>query len=328
MSMYQLTGVVRPDPDIAGAITKADDYATVATAANTTWTASKQAVDAVLAVNNGPAASSFRTETTGAASIVQHFEDLNSAAQRTSQAYQSAALSAAGTKLAMDAVAIQSELVFRQTMKRGIDVPTLLQLVKLVQVTRTHLQRMESSGAAQIRSAFSQLALPTRFTARHQRGAVHPDIASHWTNPDLTDAERKAILQRIADDYADRNGYPRIQINFNNFGQAPGTRSWGSYTPPDGPLELNLENLRDPGILHTVVHEMEHRGQHQGMAGNTPMTPADAERWRELNSDDVRAKGGPTRADYYPPRPVEVGAREAGRDSVNNMTYEEYRKYL
>ena len=83
---------------------------------------------------------------------------------------------------------------------------------------------------------------------------------------------------------------------------------------------------------------MEHSRQYEGMAmdpnsttNGAGMTPEEAARWRELNQTYVRNKGdNPSTSvdEAYRARPVEVDARRAGRDFVNNLTLEELEKYL
>lgn len=336
MVMFAVTGVRRPRLNTGAVDQLADNYASLATAAGEAHSDTDGAVGEVLASNNGPAASAFEAQLRGGGSIVQHIADLQAAALRTESAYRTASVSGGGAQTAMIALGDARgqtywNIVYAQPYDH--DAAQLL-----IESTRTELRQLESEAVTAIDEAFGALDLPDRFSVHggDKDGYLDDGITAEWAN--MSDDERKKVLQNIADAYADANGYPRIKVNFKPIESDPGTVTWGYYS--DGllgfgqELRLNSDELDNPHLLNTVVHEMEHRGQFQGMGTRMPwqderagMTREEAERWRELNAGHVRERGGPDYWDYYPPRPIEVGARDAGRDFVNNMTYEEFLEY-
>ncbi len=332
--MFSMTGVTRPDLDVESLRRLADHYTTLADAASDANQETLGAARAVMNDNEGPAANAFNASATGSGSIGAHMGQLASAARRTATAYQSAATSGGSAQTAMKILAADRERLFWTKLAQGADLHVLN---LLVQVTRTELLQLEGSGAASISNAFGNLDLPQAFTTTgaDKDGRFDSAITERWA--DLTDEERIRALQKMADAYADANDFPRIRIQFNVLTEDPGTILWGQYThsPPLSSLELNRSHLNDPRMINTVIHEMQHRRQYTGMDWRWPwqdvrngMSREEAQRWSELNSDHVRMKGGPGKWDYYPPRPIEVDARRAGRDYVDDLTYEEFEEYL
>lgn len=333
--MYDRTGVIRPDLDAEAYNSLADHYSTLASQATASAALTRSSVAAVMAENDGPAAKAFRQKVTGGGSIVQHFELLGPAATRTSNAYRATAISGANAQSAMDTVAFKYDQAYVLGILRGAQ-PADLAL--LVNIARNELQSLENLAVSEIKAAFADLDLPQKFNTGDTGGSLDPGIEERWA--ELTDDERKEILQNIADAYADEHGIPRMKIDFEPIESDPGYVTYGDYY--DGKilglgsrLRINSDQLHNPHLINTVIHEMQHRAQYQGMRGRLPwqderagMSREEAERWRELNSEEVRTKGGDTKQEQYVPRPIEVDARRAGRDYIDNLTLEEFEEFV
>lgn len=329
--MFRLTGVTKPELDVPAVTSRGDDYAGLASAAQTTKTTIGTAIANVTAQNEGSAVGRFKT---AAGRVADQFAALADAAGRTAAAYRSAGAAGGGAQLAMIGLNAQATNDYWTGLANGA---TPHELGLLVQVTRTSMLQLETDAVTKINQAFEGLDLPGELpiSRADENGRLDTRIADKWSS--LDDDQRMRVLQNMADAYADAHGYPRIKITFESIKSDPGTIVWGKYNDSSGRLRLNKDQLADPTMINTVAHEMEHRGQYQGMGSRWPwqderagMTRAEAERWRQLNAEHVRERGGGSPGDManYLPRPVEVHAREAGREFVNTMSYEDFLGYL
>lgn len=327
-NMFNLTGITEPSLDVAALHTKQQAYSTLTNGATNASTATNTAVNTTLTTNNGEAATSFQATVTGPGSIVEHLGELQVAAAKTVTAYATAAVGGGGVQSAMRATAAN----YATTYDNLNWLERIFLGSQVIDDAKAKLLSLETLGHDRIADAFAQLSLPAHLVISEddRMGRLDEGIDEDWRN--LTDPQaRKDALQAIADAYADANGYPRIELVFTATDLPDGT--YGRYTNDTGNgtslLQINENYLDDPSIvINTVVHEVEHSGQYAGMDGRTSMTPDEAARWQNMNTPDVRSKGGPGRWDQYNPRPVEVGARESSRDWVNNLTREELQGYL
>lgn len=334
--MYSMTGVVQPNLDAAAYGALADHYEQLASQTVATAGATRDAVANVLAENDGEAASAFQASVTGGGSITEHLDELGPAARRTAAAYRTTATSGANARFAMDSLAQDRTTAYWRALGNGVEPHAL---ATLIQLTRNDLLALETLAVDEINEAFAALDLPGNFpTSRDDvYGRLDPAIEEKWA--ELSDEERMEVLQNIADAYADEQGLPRTKIDFTSIDNPDGI-TWGRYNDGGpfgigGYLQINSDHLDDPHLINTVVHEMQHRAQYQGMRGRWPwqderagMSREEAERWRELNEGEVRTKGGPDDWDQYQPRPIEVDARRAGRDYVDDLSYEEFEEFL
>lgn len=331
--MFSVTGVIEPDPDLETMNHLADAYERLRRALHSAHSATTGAVVHILDNNDGPAASAFRDRQTGDGSVAEHLTELMEAAGRTKDAYSQAAVGAGAATVAMKIIAVHREQQLRQLL-RQLD---LYRATVLVGTTRAELLKLESLGVTRVNEAFSDLKLPERMNTDFPegQGRVDPLLAEEWERIHREDPEQlKQILQQMADEYADEHGMPRIEIEFNSLVSPTGGTLWGSYTNSDPPrVQLNVDLLDRPELIHTVIHEMEHARQYYGMGPREPgedvrgsMTTEEGQRWSELNETYVRDKGGDR---SYNARPIEVGAREAGRDFLTNLSVDEFRdQYL
>lgn len=332
--MFKQTGVTAPQLDTGAMSALSSAYGTLATALKSANLTSAGCVRHVQASNDGPAAKAFTASEGGAGSITSHLEDLAKAATRTKNAYSNAARDGGSAKWSMIILASERERQFWKAYFSGADAATLAVFVQMV---RGELQTLEAKGVAGIEAAFADLKLPAKFATKDEDlyGRVDPGITKKWQELYDKDPEKiKAILQKMADDYARKNGFDPVKIDFTNIPSKPGYVTYGDYSHDSGRLRVNINFLDNPQIaINTVIHEMEHRRQYTGMGFRWPwqdtkagMSKDEAERWKQLNSNHVRNKGGDE--DSYWPRPIEVGARDAGRDYVNNLSEKDMEKYL
>lgn len=322
MTLYDEVGVVRPTLDPQECTRRSLAFQRLATGLESAQTTAVDATAAVTATNAGPGVDSFKTSMLGSGwGIAPHLEQLALAARKTSQAHATAAETLATTVVTMDACVLRSQQALDAA--RGRYFEKVLRGFAMTDLA-DELTALESSATATIQQAFSGITLPQSFdNTQEYEGRVDPRIAEEW--PNLPPAERKRILQRMADEYADAHGLDRVTLVFDD------TRgAWGDTTPGPPPMvRIDAAKLSDPHLLHTTVHEMEHVRQFAGMGQLGPgyrpgdMTPEEGRRLAEMNTPEVQRRGV---TDGYTPRPIEVGARRAGRAAVDQMSYADFQR--
>ncbi|HWM74376.1 MAG TPA: hypothetical protein VNQ53_11580 [Nocardioides sp.] len=171
-----------------------------------------------------------------------------------------------------------------------------------------------------------------------ERGTVSPEVAERWSQ--LSDAERKAIIEEKIEELAEEYGIDNPAIIWGHLGSTN-----GSWSESNGEVNLNIDNLDDPDILHTVAHELRHARQHEAVRDSNDwqfpweddpfdmheedgITEEQAEEWEE-NFDNYQSTQNPGVSfdDYYN-QPVEVDARESGKEYVDGLTEDELDRLL
>ncbi|GGU38535.1 DUF6782 family putative metallopeptidase [Nocardioides albus] len=170
---------------------------------------------------------------------------------------------------------------------------------------------------------------------RRERGMASPEVAERWAQ--LTDAERKAIIDQKIEELAEEYGLEVEDIIWDD------TMSGnGSWSEGEKAVRLNPDRLDDPDLLHTVAHEMRHARQHEAIRDEN-----DWQFWWEDDPFDEHREDGiteeqtndweenfenykPSSPDYdaYYNQPVEVDARKTGREYLDNVTPEELDRLL
>jgi hypothetical protein len=170
---------------------------------------------------------------------------------------------------------------------------------------------------------------------RRERGMASPEVAERWAQ--LTDAERKAIIDQKIEELAEEYGVEVDDIIWDD-----SMSGNGSWSESEKAVRLNPDRLDDPDLLHTVAHEMRHARQHEAIDDNNDwqfwweddpfdehredgITEEQAEEWEE-NFDDYKSPS-PDYDAYYN-QPVEVDARKTGREYLDNVTPEELDRLL
>lgn len=331
MGMYLLTGVKKSKVDPGKLSSLAESYRALCTSSESAHSETVSAIRHVLSNNDGPAADAFEGATTGDGSIVAHLETLALQSGLTAAAYTAAAEEATSAQTAMNSIARNGLVEYLNATHLGDPVKA----ATVVSDSRVRLQQLESAAAEVISEAFSQISLPEPITVDDEYGAMDPEVADEYRRLAEEDPEQlKQILQNMADEYAAEHGLEPIDITWDSIESDPGWVKWGDYRKFPRRLRLNIDELDNPQLINTIIHEMEHARQYRGMEnrgdpGQTVagMDPEEAKRWRELNEKHVRDKGEEGNKESYMPRPIEVGARQAGRDHVNDLTPEEFDSY-
>lgn len=330
MGIYEMVGIERPELAPGDLAALAASYARLARAAATASADAAAATKSVAAANEGPTVDAFVNATTGHGSASDQLDLLSDAAQSTALAYRTAAVAIATGTAAMDVAAAVAVQQIRGAILRF--PPDLKAYAAALQAARSRMSKLEQRMLAQVDGSFASISMPSPLTITEgeSRGVVPPEIEAAWA--ELSDQERRDLLQLLADQHADEMGIPRAPINWD----ATGRGMW------DGSLHLNPALLGTPELLHTAVHEMQHawqwavRDEYDVIAsdpdrlqaildGDVPdpmvdrygVTTEEAARMRERNAGYVRDKG-------YTERPVEVDARRAGAWNTDHMTLEEF----
>lgn len=177
---------------------------------------------------------------------------------------------------------------------------------------------------------------------------VDPEVERDWA--ELTDDERRAVLESLTEELAELYGVDDYELIFENLEDQDGdgvdddptTNSFGSWTNSRKELRLDTESLDDPHLLGTVAHELRHAAQYQAVDD----LPNGFEQWlidRGLREDDFTPPPDATRAeverwrhfienrDEYPDywtRPIEVDAREAGQGFLEDFTADDLERLV
>lgn len=185
------------------------------------------------------------------------------------------------------------------------------------------------------------------------QGTLPPEVVAAWQT--MSDEERRKVLQKLADEYADRYGVPHTTIQFDNLrdsedGLDPNDPDshvyrYGYWREGTRQLVIDSSDVSDPvAAINTVAHEMRHAGQHE-MArdanpnffhklfidwGWTPdpfqhpnVTREQAKEWGDNFDHYASPPTDPYDSagwDDYRNQPVEADARTIGEQEVNTMT--------
>ncbi|SDK70482.1 Zn-dependent peptidase ImmA, M78 family [Nocardioides sp. YR527] len=172
---------------------------------------------------------------------------------------------------------------------------------------------------------------------RDERGMASPETAERWAQ--LTDAERKAIIDQKIEELAEEYGVDVEDIVWDAQGSTNGYWSEDDHT-----VHLNPGNVDNPDILHTVAHEMRHARQYEAIDDNNDfqfwweddpfdmheedgITEKQAEEWEDNFDDYKSTDNGDTYEEYYN-QPVEADARKSGREYLDNLTPAELDRLL
>lgn len=176
----------------------------------------------------------------------------------------------------------------------------------------------------------------------------------------MSQAERERVAQAIVDAEFERYGMEPVEIDFESMDHMGYWRE-GFFIVGDK-LAINQDRLQDPGILHTLVHEVRHAAQHEFIEQTDRslwdhilrndksaeyerierehgITREDIEAWDENFGNRTPAPvmpENPTPEEYeqyqreydeYFEQPTEADAQGTGRDLVNDLTFEDLQDY-
>lgn len=330
MDFYALTGHVRSEIPVEYCQEKAMSYRQLAGAAEDCRGAVVSTARAVTQANRGAATTAFTTQATGAAGVAPHLQQVATAANQTSEAYAIAGAVGAFARGAMDAVDAEAN---RWSAWAAILPPLKAHLIADAD---RRMDAIERYATTTIDNAFKAIKLPAArtYTARdpgtqaERTGHVDPRIAAQWSR--MTDAQRRAALQRMADEYATQHNLPKITLTFDDLPAGTNGEHDSQYYPST--ITIDVDRLQHPEAISTTYHEMAHYRCLSGRIQTDPndnkpvgdMTPADRERWNEREGSWPTSRGG---RDTYNPNPDEVYARQEGRDALNQMSHADFQKY-
>jgi hypothetical protein len=189
--------------------------------------------------------------------------------------------------------------------------------------------------------------LPTGINEQgDEYGTIDPAIAEKWET--LSTAERKAVLEEMVKKIAEESGVDMPTIDWDaleNDTWSDGSITYGYWSDKEPTMALNPNVLDDPGqLINTVAHEVRHGRQHEAIRDENDwqfwweddpfdehkadgITEQQTEEW-EKNFDDYKSTDNGATFDEYYNQPVEVDARKAGRDYLNNLTEDEFNRLL
>lgn len=174
---------------------------------------------------------------------------------------------------------------------------------------------------------------------------VTSEVNDAWR--DLEDPQRMKVVQELANEYAERYGYEPVTVEYEQLDSG----TFGYWDEKNKRMVLNVEHIGDASIMiDTVAHESRHAGQHQMIRDlrsadwwglKTPLvkwgwiddpwksseaTREQVESWahnfKPGNYADPDVHGFPA----YLGQPVEVDARQAGKEGVEAMTADRVRE--
>jgi hypothetical protein len=176
------------------------------------------------------------------------------------------------------------------------------------------------------------------FSAEGPEDVVDPEVARDWA--DMSDDERRAVLEHIAEQRAREAGLEDFEVRIEDLEDEdgdgvdddPDTDSRGSWSEGDRVLRIDEGNLDDPTILGTVAHEVRHAEQHKAVDdlpwwwwedydGPPGVSQEEVEEWEE-NFDDYKTSEDDG-YDAYHDQPVEADAREAGAAYLDDLDKDE-----
>lgn len=335
--IYALTLTLPPRIDTAALSAVADDYKSLASAATTTATDVASAVNTVAGANEGSTVDGFLSKTRGAGSAANHLNDLSAAASRTATAYTTVAHTIEQAKISMDSIAKSAEKLWFKAYLNPLTRDYVH--ARLIIDTKRALTQVEVASALKIKVAYASIGLPAPFAVEYY-SALPPEIVNLWKSEKMTPEMKRKLLQKLADQHADRLGIPRKKLEFYN---DPGDDSMG-VRRRNGTVAINEAYFDDPNMLGVPVHEMQHSAQYVYMdeydkipkgdvddiiAGRKPdplqekygVSTADVQRLKEGNANHVRDKG-------YWERPVEIDARRSGDRFTDDLTVQELQKMI
>ena len=161
-------------------------------------------------------------------------------------------------------------------------------------------------------------------------GDLDPEIAAQWES--MSDDERRAVLRELAARLAAEYGLPVPRIEFD---PTLPSDTYGQFRISTGTITLNANHLDDPLLmLNSVAHEMRHAWQVEASEQDNPgwwlghygQNP-DGDLGTMDEADAWGADLGDSEADYWT-RPIEVDARQVGRDFIDDLTLEDFADLL
>ena len=198
--------------------------------------------------------------------------------------------------------------------------------------------------ATEVDSALEGARPADAFDDAGPRGVADPQVARDWAG--MSEGERRAVLEQMAEELADEYGLEDFTVHIDDLEDRDGDGvdddptldSHGYWSESDKELHLDVNDLDDPHSINTMAHEVRHAAQHElardadpgwldqrlidlGVRDDpwdppTGVTRDDAREWGD-NFDDYHSPEDDF--DAYVNQPVEVDAREAGDEYLDDL---------
>lgn len=363
--IYSLTGVPRPSVAPGGLRDLAEQFDTLHHLAGSCTQDVTEAINHVLANNEGDAATAFKEASSGSSSSLSQLAELERGALRTRDAHADAAVEVETAQTEMDAIANQAA---RDLDSLKLLVPILAQIhyYKVVSQAQRNLLAASQAASHRLEAIYDLGSLPevppeTRGT---HYGTVSPEIEELWDS--LSVEDRKGLVEAMAasitEDW-DAEDRPTVVFFSTDENRPDGvlfdpekfsSGLSGRANPSENIVYLNYDKLasgQPPNLLHTVVHEHRHMEQFRMMdeldelvskdpdfvakvrRGEVPdpflaegATTAQIERF-DVPYPDV-GKLTPEEWTIYRHHPWELDARNSGTWEMDNLTVEDLEELL
>ena len=321
-------------------------------------TTTREVVSKISAANAGAGVNAFTAKmgSTGTPSRLAGFQPQ---ALNVGKAHAAASNVLRETTNQMQTKAAEIDANVRRALNKP-DPKTPMLLFTLLKTGQQELRSIDAAAAQAITDAYQNLEpqtttaadAPDAASAGNDRGDIDPRVAEEWKN--MSEQERKYAAQAIVNEQFRKYGLEPHKIVWNS-----GLSGNGQWTGSE--IEINPNKLYDPkhpedtSVLHTLAHEVRHAAQHQAVADknsflasltgkNDPKylkdtydaTPEEVDSWKD-NFDHRKEPPSNTGPDASPEekrkfqeylnQPVEVDARESGRNFVESLKPGDLKKY-
>lgn len=360
MAIHALTGVPRPRTDAAELSSLSDKFDTVMQAAATVGAGTRSVVSDIEGSNQGAALDAY---TAAMATSIDQLDYLGEKAEATRVAHRSAAAIVAAAKTNMQAICVAAARALAAVLSSPDPAPHKQRLWSaVVNAARVRLRHVEAVADGEIRSAYSGI-LPINLIRGlgegHKRGTVPPKVADEFAN--LTPEERIQFYRNLADkvteDWPDEDK-PEVIFYSTQDPLPPGTQpvpdgydpnKWKGYNGVrlGDAIYLNYETgiqnnpitgtPPEPFLMSTTVHEIQHVDQGRMRDEYHALSQDDINAIKAGQKEDPFVDRGstiheverfdipyePTGTPGYTHQPVEIDARRAGTEYLDNMSEEE-----
>ncbi|RRD45612.1 hypothetical protein [Tessaracoccus sp. OH4464_COT-324] len=300
------------------------------------------AVQTVVAENEGDATDAFASSMRASDSSIAGLERISAAAAKMADCLASVGEVYLNGKAEMDSCYLRGMAEAHLISATVVAGPFAAYLVhKRIEQLKADLRAIEAHVKSAIESAKGALDIPEPLVedsdTAEAYGKVPQEIVEAWEK--LSDEDRRAVLQAMADDWARRNGLEPKPIVFES-------NARGHWDPNTQTLHISPDYVSNPGVLHTVAHESRHglqfsmidrynnmtEQQRQDIRDGKAPDPfvqfdsnmAEVERLRR-NYEGYGYQTDPWDAYFY--QPFEHDARRVGTQFVDGMTLYELEQY-
>lgn len=361
-NIYLMTGIHPPRLSPADLSDLAAKFDAVGAAAISCGQDLGAAVDAVLAKNQGDAATAFTDKIRGDQSSLQQLDRLAAAAQRTRDAHTTASTIVDATQVSMAAVAALAAAAITRLESTfpALFHPLLKQQV--IFVAKKRLLAISTSAVDGIQTAYGGISLPEplALTNEQARGSLPENVQMAWDSMSLEDRQRvlEAIYDDVTKDWDEADRPPLFYYSDTGEGgegvvPRPNTLpldvNGAAYRGEDGPIYLNIDRIdpatsEDADMIHTMVHELQHtkmfrlEGRYDNLVAEDPDFVNDVRSGRLTDPfvaegstlDEVeRIKSAEEgSSDYYLYRPWEVDARRSALEYKDGRPPEKWNELL